>query len=170
MELIRIYECFCDRTRLRILHLLGQGPLCVCHLQAVLGEPQVKVSKHLAYLKNRGLVEASREANWMIYQLPAQPPRELTANLACLQDCAGEDPIFQRDVTRLRKVLPKSRYARAKPDRCECGSELLSRQSPATADARNDRGRIACKQAPTVATRRTDRADALSVPIRAIRG
>ena len=104
MELVRIYECFCDRTRLRILHLLGQGPLCVCHLQAVLGEPQVKVSKHLAYLKSRGLVEASRQANWMIYRLPRKPRRELTANLACLQDCAGDDPIFRRDVERLRKV------------------------------------------------------------------
>ena len=108
MELIRIYECFCDRTRLRILHLLGQGPLCVCHLQAVLGETQVKVSKHLAYLKNRGLVEANREANWMIYRLPGKPPRELTANLACLQDCVGEDSIFRHDVAKLRKVLSKT--------------------------------------------------------------
>ena len=104
MELVRIYECFCDRTRLRILHLLGQGPLCVCHLQAVLGEPQVKVSKHLAYLKRRGLVAANREANWMIYRLPQKPPPELAANLACLQDCAGEDPIFRRDAEKLRKV------------------------------------------------------------------
>jgi ArsR family transcriptional regulator len=104
VELIRIYECFCDRTRLRILHLLGQGPLCVCHLQAVLDEPQVKVSKHLAYLKSRGLVEANREANWMIYRLPKKPPRALTANLACLQDCATEDPIFRRDAAKLRQV------------------------------------------------------------------
>ena len=109
VELIRIYECFCDRTRLRILHLLGQGPLCVCHLQAVLGEPQVKVSKHLAYLKSRGLVEANREANWMIYRLPQKPPPELAANLACLQDCAREDPIFQRDAGKLRKM--RSRIA-----------------------------------------------------------
>jgi ArsR family transcriptional regulator, arsenate/arsenite/antimonite-responsive transcriptional repressor len=110
VELICIYECFCDRTRLRILHLLGQGPLCVCHLQTVLGEPQVKVSKHLAYLKSRGLVEASRQANWMIYRLPRKPPRELTANLACLQDCASEGPIFRRDVEKLRKV--RSRLAK----------------------------------------------------------
>jgi len=110
VELVRIYECFCDRTRLRILNLLGWGPLCVCHVQQVLGEPQVKVSKHLAYLKRRGLVEASREANWMIYRLPRKPPRELTVNLACLQDCAGEDPIFRRDVEKLRKV--RSRLAK----------------------------------------------------------
>ena len=125
MELIRIYECFCDRTRLRILHLLGQGPLCVCHLQAVLGEPQVKVSKHLAYLKRRGLVQANREANWMIYRLPQKPPREVTANLACLQDCADEDPIFRRDAAKLRKVR-----ARLAQQDCTCGVRIAQAARP----------------------------------------
>jgi ArsR family transcriptional regulator len=107
MELIRIYSCLCDLTRLRILHLLAQGPLCVCHSQAVLREPQVKISKHLAYLRARELVEATRDGNWMIYALPARPTRELKANLACLQDCAREHPIFQRDLARLKKLASK---------------------------------------------------------------
>src|SRR5918911_1007418 len=106
MDLVRIYECLCDETRLRLLNVLSQGPLCVCHFQAILDEPQVKISKHLAYLKARGLVEAEREGNWMIYALPAKPPRELRANLACLQDCARENPVFQRDLARLRKLAP----------------------------------------------------------------
>jgi DNA-binding transcriptional ArsR family regulator len=54
MKLVSIYECLCDATRLRLLNLLLQGPLCVCHLQAVLGESQVKISKHLSYLRARG--------------------------------------------------------------------------------------------------------------------
>lgn len=106
MELIRIYECLCDRTRLRILHLLTQGPLCVCHFQAVLREPQVKVSKHLAYLRSRGLVEAERRGNWMVYSVPVKPGRELAANLACLQDCATEEAVFRQDLSRLRKLAP----------------------------------------------------------------
>lgn len=97
MDLIQIYECFCDRTRLRILHLLGAGPLCVCHFQEILGEPQVKISKHLAYLRTRGLVRAERDGNWMIYALPQQPTAELKANLKCLQDCVQSDPVFKRD-------------------------------------------------------------------------
>lgn len=104
VDLIRIYQCFCDRTRLRILHLLGHGPLCVCHFQELLGEPQVKISKHLAYLKARGLVQAQREANWMVYRLPEKITPELRANLACLQDCAGEDARFRRDVAGLKAV------------------------------------------------------------------
>lgn len=101
VELVKIYECLCDVTRLRILNLLGQGPLCVCHFQAVLGEPQVKISKHLAYLRARGLVEVERQGNWMIYGLPAKPSRELATNLACLQDCAAEGAVYKRDLKRL---------------------------------------------------------------------
>ncbi|MGH7945888.1 MAG: ArsR/SmtB family transcription factor [Opitutaceae bacterium] len=107
MSLIQIYQCLCDATRLRILNLLSQGPLCVCHFQEVLEEAQVKISKHLAYLKAHGMVEAQREANWMIYRLPTRPSRELKANLACLQDCAQDDPTFRRDAERLRKLRGK---------------------------------------------------------------
>lgn len=107
MSLIQIYQCFCDETRLRILHLLQQRELCVCHLQAILREPQVKISKHLGYLKRHGLVEARREANWMIYRLPARPSRELRANLACLQDCAAEHALLRRDLERFRKLAPQ---------------------------------------------------------------
>jgi ArsR family transcriptional regulator len=107
MELVRIYECLCDVTRLRILNVLLRGPLCVCHFQRILEEPQVKISKHLGYLKSRGLVEAKREGNWMVYRLPEKPSRELAANLACLQDCAREDPVFRRDAEKLRKVRPQ---------------------------------------------------------------
>ncbi|HZZ58262.1 MAG TPA: metalloregulator ArsR/SmtB family transcription factor [Opitutaceae bacterium] len=105
MGLIQIYQCLCDPTRLRILNLLTEGELCVCHFQEILGESQVKVSKHLAYLKARGLVEARKEANWMIYSLPAKRSKELAANLACLQDCVQEDDAFRRDRERRRKFV-----------------------------------------------------------------
>jgi len=104
MELVKIYECMCDVTRLRLLHVLTQGPVCVCHFQEVLAEPQVKVSKHLGYLRERGLVECQREGNWVVYTLPEKPSRELAANLACLQDCARENPVFKRDLAKLKKL------------------------------------------------------------------
>lgn len=106
MELVQIYECLCDLTRLRLLNVLAEGPLCVCHFQEVLGEPQVKISKHLSYLRTRGLVMARREGNWMIYALPVAAERspELAANLACLQDCAAENAALKRDLVKLRKL------------------------------------------------------------------
>ena len=104
MSLVQIYQCLCDATRLRILNLLNDGELCVCHFQEILGEPQVKVSKHLAYLRARGLVVARKDANWMIYSLPGEPSRELSANLACLQDCVRENETFRKDLERRRKL------------------------------------------------------------------
>lgn len=123
VKLTQIYECLCDETRLRLLHVLAQGPLCVCHFQEILGEPQVKISKHLGYLRTRGLVECERQGNWMIYALPAKPPRELQANLACLQDCAQENPVFRRDVARLKKLTPK--LAETAPCGCVAGEKCL---------------------------------------------
>jgi ArsR family transcriptional regulator, arsenate/arsenite/antimonite-responsive transcriptional repressor len=116
MEMLKIYQCLCDRTRLRLLNLLADGELCVCHLQTILGEPQVKVSKHLAYLRRHGLVEARKEANWMIYRLPAKRSRELAANLACLQDCGRENPIFTRD--RVKREACAGRMAKNSPICC----------------------------------------------------
>lgn len=101
MDLIRIYQCLCDRTRLRILHLLTKTPLCVCHFQEILGESQVKISKHLRYLRSRGMAVATREHNWMIYSLPKKRAPELATNLKCLQDCAQSDPVFARDLKKL---------------------------------------------------------------------
>lgn len=134
MELIKIYECLCDRTRLRAINLLAQGPLCVCHFQEILHEPQVKISKHLAYLRERGLVECERQGNWMIYALPAKRTRELEANLACLQDCAQEDPTFRKDLERLKKVAPADAIAAVCNRDCGCKPKR-ARSSRAAAPA-----------------------------------
>jgi len=104
MNLVQIYRCFCDETRLRILHLLTQGPLCVCHFQTILKLPQVAVSKHLAYLRGNGLVLAQRHEKWMIYSLPPKTPPELDLQLRCLQDCVQSHPIFREDLKRLQKI------------------------------------------------------------------
>jgi ArsR family transcriptional regulator len=120
MSLVKIYQCLCDETRLRILHLLQGGELCVCHFQEILGEPQVKVSKHLAYLRTRGLVEARKEANWVIYRLPAKPARELKVNLACLQDCVSESAVFRRDAAKRQRLSAK--IAASSPVCCQPGA------------------------------------------------
>jgi ArsR family transcriptional regulator len=105
MKLISIYRCFCDETRLRILSLLSESPLCVCHIQQVLGKSQVIISQHLAYMRERKMVSARRYQHWMVYSLPASPSRELEANLKCLQDCIQTEPLFKRDWTNLKKLM-----------------------------------------------------------------
>lgn len=102
--LVKIYECLCDETRLRILNLLCDGPLCVCHFQEILKLPQVKVSRHLAYLRERGMVEVEKMGNWRVYRLPRKSPDVLRRHLACLQDCAREETIFKQDAQRRERL------------------------------------------------------------------
>lgn len=116
MKLLKVYQCLCDPTRLRILNLLRDGELCVCHIQEILGESQVKVSKHLAYLRAHGMAEARREGNWMVYRLPRRPSGGVSANLACLQDCIREVRVFGRDSARLRSL--KAKFEQSSPICC----------------------------------------------------
>src|SRR5262245_66604578 len=69
------FKALADRTRLRILALLGNNEVCVCHLHDSLGVPQPTVSRHLAYLRRTGLVSARRDGVWMHYRVaPALAP------------------------------------------------------------------------------------------------
>lgn len=107
MRLTDLYGCLCEPTRLRLVNLLTAGPLCVCHFQDILGLPQVTVSKHLAYLRRHGLVQATRHQRWMIYALPQKRPPELELHLRCLQECAPNQPQLRADLRR-RKVVAEA--------------------------------------------------------------
>jgi ArsR family transcriptional regulator len=107
MDIIAVYKCLCDRQRLRILNLLQDGPLCVCHLMEILQMEQVKVSKHLLFMKKRGLVVAERCAQWMIYRINEEANPLLQENLKCLQDCAAEELCFREDLSQRRKLMKR---------------------------------------------------------------
>lgn len=106
MQLIEVYQCLCEETRLRILNLLARSPLGVSHIQEILELPQVKVSKHLAYLRSHGMIECRRQQNRMIYSLSKAKNPALDVNLACLQDCVSEHPVFKADWTRFEEIAP----------------------------------------------------------------
>ncbi len=105
MELLSIYKCLCDETRLRILNLLAVSPLCVCHIQSALGKSQVVISQHLAYLRERGLVTGQRYQSWMIYSLPEDRTEALETNLKCLQGAVQTEPVLKKDLARLHKIM-----------------------------------------------------------------
>src|SRR5688572_27641852 len=99
----RMFRAFSDRTRLRILHLLrGGAELCVCDLVGVIGAPQPKVSRHLAYLRKAGLVRARKQGLWSYYKLaPARDEFHMKL-LDCLTCCFGSVPELARDAQALR--------------------------------------------------------------------
>ena len=68
-QLESVFKALADKTRLRILALLGNNEVCVCHIHDSLGVPQPTVSRHLAYLRRAGLVDVRRDGVWMHYQV-----------------------------------------------------------------------------------------------------
>lgn len=107
MDVIRIYKCLCDWQRLRILNLLTEGPLCVCHFMDILEADQVKVSKQLRYMKDLGIVESERQAQWMVYRLADQQNPLLKENLKCLQDCKGERAVLRKDLQKRARIVER---------------------------------------------------------------
>jgi len=99
----RLFKVLSDETRLRILALLREGELCVCDLMAILELPQSTVSRHLAYLRNAGLVEDRRQGVWMFYRLTTDNTPFAGALLALLGSRFDELPQVGKDLASLRE-------------------------------------------------------------------
>ncbi|MFI5350544.1 MAG: ArsR/SmtB family transcription factor [Elusimicrobiota bacterium] len=98
----RMFKAFADETRLRILHLLARGELCVCDLVGTLRLPQPKVSRHLAYLRGAGLVRVRKDGLWKHYSLAETSGKFHRSLIGCLRGCFSEVEVLRRDVERLR--------------------------------------------------------------------
>jgi ArsR family transcriptional regulator len=103
VPLAPVFRALADPTRLRILRLLLQGPLCVGDLVSVLDLPQPKVSRHLASLRRAGLVEDEKRGLWCFYSLTSArrgPQRQilqvLGAAAAEVAGAAADDAALQR--------------------------------------------------------------------------
>src|SRR5271163_2844810 len=93
-DLSLFYAALADENRLRLLHLIKDGEICVCYLQEVLRTNQPKISRHLAYLKRAGLVEARRDGKWMHYRLKKLEGGREKLLSETLHRLANEPPII----------------------------------------------------------------------------
>jgi ArsR family transcriptional regulator len=104
-ELEQYFKALADRNRLRILNLLLHGELCVCDIQFVLEASQPNVSRHLAYLKNSGLVLDRRDGFRIFYRL-AEPKQGLKKKVfEFLQDTYKSEEKLQDDTRRLKEAI-----------------------------------------------------------------
>jgi ArsR family transcriptional regulator len=94
-QLETFFQALADRTRLRLLNLIADSEVCVCFFVEVLGEPQPKISRHLAVLRAAGLVAARRDGKWMHYRLTI--PEDLQRVCADVLSTLKSDPEMQRD-------------------------------------------------------------------------
>jgi ArsR family transcriptional regulator len=98
-----MFRAFADRTRLRILHLLLGGEMCVADLVAVLRVEQPSVSRHLAYLRRARLVTVRKAGLWKYYSLAVARTSFHEKLLECLACSLPEVPEIQKDQTRLKR-------------------------------------------------------------------
>jgi ArsR family transcriptional regulator len=114
-NLVLLSAALADENRLRLLNLIKGGEICVCHLQGVLQTNQPKISRHLAYLRKAGLVEARRDGRWTHYRL-----KKLGGNfeniLSGTLHCLRSEPQIKKDIKRLKQIMCcPSRFGFASP-------------------------------------------------------
>ncbi|HEX4915906.1 MAG TPA: metalloregulator ArsR/SmtB family transcription factor [Vicinamibacterales bacterium] len=106
--LTMVYAALADPTRLRILSLLGEGEICVCHIHASLDVPQPTASRHLAYLRKSGLVAARRDGIWMHYRVAPQDNPVVASVVKAALHALTHTDISARDERRLQIALQAS--------------------------------------------------------------
>jgi|SRR5689334_6496919 ArsR family transcriptional regulator, arsenate/arsenite/antimonite-responsive transcriptional repressor len=99
-----MFRAFSDPLRLRILHLVQGGELCVCDLVEILQVPQPTVSRHLSYLRKAGLVRVRQDRSWNFYTLMTPRSAFHTKLLECLGTCFRDVPDLVRDSARATRI------------------------------------------------------------------
>lgn len=96
-----LFRALADRTRLRVLNLLGDDEVCVCFLVEILQTNQPNISRHLAYLRRAGIVGARREGKWIHYRIVEPPDAYGATVLSDVRAWLAQDKEMQRDRSRL---------------------------------------------------------------------
>lgn len=109
-----LLRALADETRLRcLILLLAEGELCVCELTEALGVVQPKVSRHLATLREAGMVQDRRQGHWVHYRIRDDLPAWGRQTLMALADGAQRREPYIGDRRRLSQMA-------AGPDRPVC--------------------------------------------------
>lgn len=103
-DLARFFQALGDRTRLRLLNLMGGQEICVCYFVEILDLPQPKISRHLAYLRGAGIVAARREGKWMHYRIVMPPHAGAAQVLKQTLEALRDEKPMQADSARLAKA------------------------------------------------------------------
>ena len=99
-----MFRGFSDRTRLRILHLLLKGEMCVCDIVTITRVPQPKASRHLAYLLRAGLIVKRKQGLWAYYRLTSAASPFHRSLIKCLKECFRDVPELAGDAKRAART------------------------------------------------------------------
>jgi DNA-binding transcriptional ArsR family regulator len=102
-DLEKLFLALSDRTRMRLLALMAEGEVSVGYLADTLRQSQPKISRHLAYLRNMGIVSTRRDGKWIYYAIDADAPSSLARILYETLSVIQNTPV--------RTSLPQRRQA-----------------------------------------------------------
>jgi ArsR family transcriptional regulator len=102
MELL--FKALADKTRLRLINLMGDDEVCVCFFVEVLKTNQPKISRHLAYLRRAGVVAARREGKWMHYRIVTPPDPHAARVFNEVRAWLAEESDMRQDRARFVKL------------------------------------------------------------------
>ena len=98
-------KALADQTRLRILALLNSRELCACQIVAVFELANSTISKHLAILKQAGLIQSRKQGRWIYFFLPSQPRSEIAATFLWLKQFWQNDLSLEADQIKIQQIL-----------------------------------------------------------------
>ncbi len=99
-----LFKALADKTRLRLISLMGDDEVCVCFFVEVLKTNQPKISRHLAYLRRAGVVAARRDGKWMHYRIVEPEDAHAARVFLEVRRWLAEQKEMERDRHRLVKV------------------------------------------------------------------
>jgi ArsR family transcriptional regulator len=103
-DLVRLFASLADPTRLRLLNLMNGQEVCVCYFVEILKQGQPKISRHLAYLRNAGVVSARREGKWMHYSIEWPQDAAAASIFSAVMGSLKSDREMQADRERLSRA------------------------------------------------------------------
>ena len=104
-DYVKPFRALYDETRLRILNAVMQKDCCVCEIMQALEISQTRASRNLGILAEAGFLKSRREGVWVLYTLCSDRENRYAAHLnAIVKEVAGESPIFNADIERLKKA------------------------------------------------------------------
>ena len=102
MNLTRVLKALGDETRLSIVNLLRIENLCVCEIEALLQSSQSNVSRHLAKLRDAGIIYSEKKSQWVYYGINTDILKEHSFIKTLLDEDLAKHQRYQHDIAKLR--------------------------------------------------------------------
>lgn len=94
-----------DENRLRLIHLLMHHSLCVCEIEVLLELTQSNASRHLGVLRQQGMIQSSKEGQWVHYKVADNFVEENFMLVQYLEAGFAKEGIFVDDRHRAASYL-----------------------------------------------------------------